>query len=31
VVDTALGEHRVILDLRLAEGRAVGRNNDQLG
>lgn len=31
VVHTALREHRVILDLRLAERRAVGRNNDQLG
>lgn len=31
VVDTSLGQHGVILELRLAEGRAVAGNDDQLG
>jgi hypothetical protein len=31
VVDIGLGQHSVVLELRLAEGRSVGRNDDQLG
>merc|ERR1711924_84000 len=31
VVDTALGEYRVVLELGLAEGRAVGGDDHQLG
>merc|ERR1719239_133849 len=30
VVDSGLGQHGVILDLRLAEGRSVGSDDDQL-
>jgi len=30
VVDVALGKHRVVLEGRLAKGRAVGGNEDQL-
>ena len=31
VVDGGLGEHGIVLKLRLAEGRGVARNQDQLG
>ena len=31
VVNASLGEHRVVLDLRLAQGRAVVGDDDQLG
>jgi hypothetical protein len=31
VVDGGLGEHGVVLELALAEGRGVGRDDDQLG
>lgn len=31
VVDGGLGEHGVVLELALAEGRSVGRDDDQLG
>lgn len=30
-MDGGLGEHGVVLELRLAEGRGVGRDDDQLG
>jgi hypothetical protein len=31
VVDSDLGKHSIVLNLRLAEGRAVVSNDDQLG
>ena len=31
VVDSGLGEHGVVLKLRLAERRGVASNNDELG
>lgn len=31
VVDRGLGEHGVVLELRLAEGRSVASNDDKLG
>ena len=31
VVNGSLGEHSVVLELRLAEGRSVGGNDNQLG
>merc|ERR1712045_158626 len=31
VVDSGLGQHGVVLDLRLPEGRSVVGNNDELG
>ena len=31
VVNVGLGKHRVVLDLRLAEGRAVVADDDELG
>lgn len=31
VVNWSLGEHSVVLELRLAEGRSVGGNDNQLG
>ena len=31
VVDTSLGKHGIVLDLRLADGRAVAGDEDQLG
>ena len=31
MVDSSLGEHGVVLELRLAEGRSVASNDDELG
>jgi hypothetical protein len=31
VVDVCLGQHRVVLELALAERRSVASNDDQLG
>ena len=31
VVNVSLGQHGVVLELRLAEGRSVGGDDDQLG
>lgn len=31
VVDIGLGEHRVVLELRLSQGRSVAGNDDELG